>query len=76
MDGLRSATPPSAAVLGERKYPVVFAEPTLGQVCEFRARARGKRKGLSRPSPSSAPARHRSWPCPDHHDPLTVSPAS
>lgn len=34
MDGLRSATPPSAAVLGERKYPIVFAEPTIGQVCE------------------------------------------
>jgi hypothetical protein len=34
MDGLRAATPPSAAVLGERKYPVVFAEPTIGQVGE------------------------------------------
>lgn len=34
MDGLRSANPPSAAVLGERRYPVVFAEPTLAQVCE------------------------------------------
>lgn len=47
MDGLRSATPPSAAVLGERKYPVVFAEPTLGQVCEsFESALAGQKQGL------------------------------
>ncbi|GBF95143.1 hypothetical protein Rsub_07727 [Raphidocelis subcapitata] len=31
-DGLHQVTPPSAVVLDERKYPVVFAEPTWGQI--------------------------------------------
>lgn len=34
-DGLHQITPPSAVVLDERKYPVIFEEPTWSQICEW-----------------------------------------